>query len=254
MDSFRLAMCPLDSAIGDADANAKSILDYSGKAAEAGCRVICFPEASLSGYTTTDSLVLSEDDPRVREIVAFSKNIAICFGFFESKDGKKYITQYYCDKGKVVGIYRKAHLGMREVGVFEPGSSLNVIETDIVKTGISICWEAHYPEVSLTYRLRGAELILMPFASPLPHERRIRLWDTIVPARASDNRVFAAACNCDGKSTYCAAPDGSVLEPGVHQGFDVFDLDSSIYYKYRTGKETMSNIDYVSHRRPELYE
>lgn len=254
MDGFKLAMCPMVSDIGNTDANAEYIISVSERAKACGCRLVCFPEASLTGYTTSSPPSVREDDPAIRKITQASDGIAICFGFNEDSGEGLFITQAVCENGKTVGRYRKTHLGMREIGVFGPGDSLDVISVEPSRIGISVCWEAHFPEIAGTYRRRGAEVILMPFASPLPHERRIRLWNTVVPARAADNRVYCAACNCDGESVFCASPDGSVLEGEDHGDFVIFDMEPSIFMKYRTPPETMSNIDYVPHRRPELYD
>ena len=42
---------------------------------------------------------------------------------------------------------------------------------------------------------RGAELLLMPYASAMSGERCRAHWTVHLPARASDNGAFVAACN-----------------------------------------------------------
>ncbi len=105
------------------------------------------------------------------------------------------------------------------------------------------------------YRFEGAELILNPTASGLPSERRMSIWRRIVPARADDNRVFYAACNCDGSSTLCCGPDGTELESEtIGECLVKYTLNGAAVDKYRTPEETMRNIDYPKHFRPELYD
>ena len=94
----------------------------------------------------------------------------------------------------------------------------------------------------------------MPAASNLDFDRRIASWKTLLSVRASDNRVFVAACNSDGRATLCASPDGNVMDFVETEGYDIYDIDSSLYDRYRSDKETMQNIRYQAHRRPELYQ
>ena len=253
MMDFKLAMAPMVSDTGDIDANAHRISDLAEDAANCGCGMICLPEASLTGYTSSDPQSVKAGDMRIAEIADMSEDIDIVFGFIEETDDGLYITQALCRDGDVAGTYRKTHLGMREVNVFKAGDELPVFEADFARTGIALCWESRFPEIAGTYAGKGAELVLMPAASNLDYDRRVSSWNTLLSTRASDNRVFVAACNNDGRAVVCASPDGSIMGGIQHGGFIVFDIDSSLYAKYRTGEETMRNIRYQAHRRPELY-
>ena len=254
MKAFKLAMSPMVSDSRDIDSNAHRICDLAEDAANMGCSMICFPEASLTGYTSSDPASVKADDLRIAEIADMSEDIDIVFGFTERADDGLYITQAVCSHGEVIGTYRKTHLGMREVKVFKAGDALPVIETDNAKIGIALCWESHFPEIAGTYDHKGAELVLMPAASNLDFDRRIASWKTLLSARATDNRVFVAACNFDGRATLCVSPDGRIVKNTETEGYDIYDIDPSLYDKYRTGEETMHNIRYQAHRRPDLYQ
>lgn len=253
MKSFKLAMSPMVSDMNDLDANAHRISDLAEQAGNCGCRMICFPEAALCGYTTSEPKAVKADDLRIAEIADMSEDITIVFGFIEKADDGLYVSQAVCRDGDVAGLYRKTHLGMREVKTFKPGDSLLVFETDEAKIGLALCWESHFPEIAGTLARKGAELILMPAASNLDYDRRVASWSTLLSTRASDNRAYVAACNCDGRATVCTSPDGKVMGGMQNDGFTVYDIDPSLFDKYRTGEETMHNIRYQAHRRPELY-
>lgn len=252
MKSFKLAMSPMVSD-RDIDANTHRISDLAEQAGNAGCKMICFPEAALTGYTTENPQTVNAEDLRIAEIADMSEDIDIVFGFLEKADDGLYITQAVCMDGDVVGMYRKTHLGMREVNAYRAGKELPVFETDNARIGIALCWESHFPEIAGTYERKGAELILMPAASNLDYDRRMASWDNLMYTRATDNRTFVAACNNDGRAAICFAPNGESAEGKQYDGFTVYDLDSDVYRKYRTGGETMHNIRYQAHRRPELY-
>ena len=170
---------------GDVRTNSESMMGSIECAKENHCDIICFPEACLSGYSTKECEPI--DEHSIQRIVDLSDDITIVFGAFEGDDGI-YITQYICEDGRIIGRYRKTHLGMNETR-FKPGDSLPVFRLNDITIGIQVCWELHFPQITATYRSKGAALVLNPFASGLPPERRMSLWRRIVPARADDNRI-----------------------------------------------------------------
>ncbi len=254
MKTFKLAMSPMVSDKRDIDANAHRISDLAEQAGNSGCKMICFPEAALTGYTTDSPQAVKAEDLRIAEIADMSEDIDIIFGFIEDAEDGMYVTQAVCQDGDVTGMYRKTHLGMREEKVFRAGGSLPVFETEHARLGIALCWESHFPEIAGTYGHKDAELILMPAASNLEFDRRVASWSSLLATRASDNRTYVAACNCDGRATLCASPEGKVMGGIQHDGFTVYEIDPSQYEKYRTGEETMHNIRYQAHRRQDLYQ
>lgn len=238
---------------GDFEGNLSIITESIRKAVASGCDIICFPEACITGYSTKNIFTMSEDSDCMNALSDISKEITIVVGGFEKAD-KDFITQFVFSDGRIVGRYRKTHLGMNET-MFEAGNILQIFEADGYRMGIQLCWEIHFPQITAKYRNQDAILILNPTASGLPPERRMSLWRKVIPARADDNRLFYAACNCDGSSVLCCGPDGSEIE-GKEIGDHLFryDLDLSLVEKYRTPEETMRNIDYPKHFRPELYD
>ena len=238
---------------GDFEGNLSMITESIRKAVASGCDIICFPEACITGYSTTNVFTVSEDSDCLKALSDISKEITVVIGAFEKAD-KDFITQFVFFDGRIIGRYRKTHLGMNET-IFEAGNILQVFEADGYRMGIQLCWEIHFPQITAKYRNQDAILILNPTASGLPPERRMSLWRKVIPARADDNRLFYAACNSDGSSVLCCGPDGSEIE-GKEIGEHLFryDLDLSKVEKYRVPEETMRNIDYPKHFRPELYD
>lgn len=196
MKNTRIALvqiCPLP---GEADGNARKILAFAQEAASAGAELVLFPECSLSGYSSDPDrdLSLSRDDAILRGIRERCRDlgIAVCFGYAERGPEGCFITQELTsDQGSV--FYRKTHLGSREKAVFSAGSAFPLSPAP-VSAAMQLCWESHIPEISTLERAQGAELLLFPYASPMSGEKCSENWAHL-PARASDNGVFAAACN-----------------------------------------------------------
>ncbi len=50
---MKIAVCQINTTVGDFDGNVAKILENLGKAKEAGCDVALFPELTLTGYPPT---------------------------------------------------------------------------------------------------------------------------------------------------------------------------------------------------------
>jgi predicted amidohydrolase len=72
--------------------------------------------------------------------------------------------------GKLAGIYRKVHPIEDAPGVFEggvtPGAAYPVFECDFGRLGILICWDMSYDEAWAALAAGGAEIVVLPSASP----------------------------------------------------------------------------------------
>ena len=265
MDRLRLAMACINSRVGDINRNAGTMISYMERAAESEADLICFPELCLTGYSMPRSFeyCLGEDSPAVGRIADASKELGLCtvFGYADSGRG---IAQTVTENGKIVGTYRKTHLGLKEKECAAAGDSLPVFRTSKAVIGIQLCFESHFPEISGTLASKGADIILMPHASGLAADRRKTTWNKILPARAYDNAVFVATCNLAGDSgtgtvfgggSCVFGAEGDLLaEDYGGECLLVCDLDGSRQEELRTsGNRDMRSLYYLSRRRPELY-
>ena len=253
-DNIVLAMDCNRYVPGDIEGNLSIVSESIRKAVASGCDIICFPEGCITGYSTKEITTISEDSECMKALSEISKEITIVIGGFEKETDDMFITQFVLRDGRIVGRYRKTHLGMNET-MFEEGNMLNVFDAGRCRIGIQLCWEVHFPQITAKYRNQGANLILNPTAIGMDTARRMSLWRKVMPARADDHRIFYAACNCDGSSTLCNGPDGSEIErEEIGSCLFRYVLDFSKIDKYRTPEEGMGNIDYPRHLRPDLYD
>lgn len=265
MKPVRLSMVSMNSALGDAEGNLSRMLALCDSAVSGGADIVCFPELCLSGYSMPGSAdaVMSADSPAVGAVVDKSREsgVCICFGFVDHGPS---IAQAVVEGGRVLGVYRKTHLGEREAGVMVPGDRLDVIRMSKAVLGVQICWEAHFPEISCTYALKGADIILMPFASNLRGERRRSSWDRILPARAYDNTVYVGACNgygptgsgteLGGGAAIYDARGNKLAEDFSGECIVTADLDPEPLEVIRAeGYVSMKDVYFLDKRRPEIY-
>src|SRR6478672_7693961 len=105
--------------------------------------------------------------------------------------------------GKLLGVYRKNHIPLNTIFYeklyFKPGNlGYPVFDTRFGKIGILICHDRHYPEGARALALNGAEIVLIPSATPDKSLSR-KVWEKELCAHAIFNEYFVAGLNRTGK-------------------------------------------------------
>lgn len=124
--------------------------------------------------------------------------------------------------GSLVGKHRKTHLfdidipggiTFKESDTLTSGDSLTVVDTDVGRLGVGICYDIRFPELAAIYASRGAHMVIYPGAFNMTtgpvH------WELLQKARAVDNQMFIAACSParDDRAGYVAWGHSSVVGP-----------------------------------------
>ena len=262
MKNVRLTMVQMRSLVGSPQSNFETIERIVESNSDSD--IVCFPEMCLSGYTSLDPerYCLDPGDDIINMIHKLSSDTdtAIVFGYIERTSEGLFLRQEIADSGNI-HFYRKSHLGQKESELFIPGNELPVFDVKGVKLCIHLCTESHVPDICSTYRSKGAELALIPFANGISSQRRKEVWHSYLPARACDNGMFVACCSAIGDNgtgtvfgggLITLGPKGNVIDE--YYGDDEHSITMDIGGKLpRDGPETMSNISYYDRRRPELY-
>ena len=260
MEKISIALAQTRPVPGDTKANAEKTAGYIKDAASKGADLVMFAECSLTGYAPERAveLAVSFEDDALQGLRALSAGlgIALCIGYMERSKEELFIAQELCFGGKST-VYRKTHLGSKEALFFSEGSAFPVAEIPVI-TGMQLCWESHLPQISAVYRGQGAQLLLFPYASGMSGERCLENWSVHLPARASDNGCFAAACNLLKK------------EGALGGGMAVWDAKGKLIAGYcgtdehlmlcgiggplpRETGDDMHSISYFDRIRPELF-
>lgn len=266
MRAMRVAAVPMQSAIGDVQGNLARLVALVGQAAQAGCDLLVLPEACLTGYSSAraDEIAVDAGCEACRELerAAQGAGVAVCYGFVErNPQGRPFVTQVVCDGASAL-VYRKTHLGQREQEAFAAGDDLPVAQVAGACVGVHLCWESHLPQVAATLRAKGAELLLVPYASGCTGQRRAQTWNRYLPARAYDNGAFVVAVNsvreradgtlCGGGVMVCA-PDGQVLAEDYGLGGRMLTVDLDGLLPRDNPDGGMRAASWFAARRPDLY-
>lgn len=162
--------------------------------------------------------------------------------------------------GKLLGVYRKTHIPMSslfyEKLYFKPGNlGYPVFDTRYAKIGLVICHDRHYPEGARAVALGGAEILLIPSATP-DKSLSVPVWEKELCAHAIFNEFFVAGLNRVGKEgNYVYYGRSVVFDPGgelvAQAGRDeevlIADCDLELITKRRRAWQ------FYRDRRPDTY-
>ncbi len=100
--------------------------------------------------------------------------------------------------GELRGVYRKTHpFGIERAdrgGWVTPGDDVLVVDTELGRIGVIICFDGDYPELARITAIKGAEILCRPSALL----RSADLWELTNRARAYDNHVYVIGANATG--------------------------------------------------------
>lgn len=254
------------SSVMDINANLISVRAFAAQAQQMGCEVVCFPECFLTGYSPEYAFdrAIKPDSEILQKVSATAREFGIdlLVGYMEHCDDFYYIAHSLFRSDGTRAVYRKSHLGQKEQKYFTAGDRLEVFSlSNGMRVGLQICVETHYPDITQTLALKGAEIIFAPHAVPQVAGDREKIWNKYIPARSYDNRVYYACCNLwDGErfggGCLVTDPRGDC----VAACFDskpqllVCDIDLRLAAYYRIPGDKHATQYYPAKRRKELYE
>jgi len=202
----------------DVDANLAVCRDLVARAAAAGAQLVVLPEcfAFLSRREEQKLAVAEVIDPdRPGPVLAATAAMAaehrvwlIGGGMAERRPEDADPTRVYNTAvvfdptGRLVETYRKIHLfdvdipggaTLRESdSTFggDPGSP-KIVDAELAKIGLSICYDLRFPELYRELVDRGAEIVVVP--SAFTAHTGAAHWHILLRARAIENQVFVIA-------------------------------------------------------------
>ena len=188
--------------------------------------------------------------------LAQEHRVWLCGSMLEERDGQLYnCLALYSPQGELAGVYRKIHLFrlMNEHQYLTPGEALTLLDLPWGKTGLAICYDLRFPELSAPMlwpapsswssrrngRTHGAPTGV-PCCGHAPSKTRSSWRPAIGSARAKADAFFGASAVID--------PWGEALiEGGETEALLTVRVDLSQVGAVR------QRIPVFDDRRPELY-
>ena len=284
---MKLSLIQMNSG-NDRDSNVARACDFIDQAAREKPDLIVLPEffnnLYFAQYRDYKYVQWAEKDDgftitRIKEKAKQHSVYIIATIYEQDQPGICFDTAMVIDQqGQVIGKYRKTHpAGYRalELIYYRYGSKYPVFEIHDWKVGIVICYDLHFPESARCVTLNGAELIIVPFASPvgylspdsssLPDSAGpdsidktgwLSRWNARMTCRAIENIAFLAPCNHtgqEGDAVFCGSsrivdPKGEIIvDAGEEEKVITAELDRQFLINAR------QTTPFLRDRRPHLY-
>ncbi|RMB85267.1 carbon-nitrogen hydrolase family protein [Streptomyces shenzhenensis] len=262
---MRIALSQLTTG-PDPDKNLRLVEEWTRRAADAGARVVVFPEATMACFGTPLAPLAEPLDGRwadgVREIARATGTVVVAGMFTPAPDGRVANTLLATGPG-VEASYDKIHLydafGYRESDTVAAGSRTAAVDVDGVRLGLATCYDVRFPELFRAHADAGAAAVLLS-ASWGAGPGKADQWELLVRARALDATVWLAAVGQADPGTppgpaptgighsRVVGPDGTVRHAlGAAPELLVADLDTDEVAAVREKTSVLAN------RRPELW-
>src|SRR5687767_6112244 len=184
--ALTICTAQLNVTVGDMAGNAQKIIAAARTAYERGARLVVTPELSICGYPAEDLLLrpafISACDDAVKTVareLAGLKGLHVVVGHPHGTAirGKsvqvqqRYNAASVLCEGKVIETYAKRELPNYQVfdeyRYFTRGQGTCVFQVEDVNVGLLICEDAWFEEPAQLARVSGAQLLVVPNASPM---------------------------------------------------------------------------------------
>ncbi|MDP9039081.1 MAG: acyltransferase [Acidobacteriota bacterium] len=249
------------------------------QAAAGGAEIVCLQEIFYGPYfcaeqTTRwyDSTERVPDGPTVQLMCGLAKElgVALVVPVYEvEEEGVFYNTAAVIGRdGGYVGKYRKTHIpqvapGFWEKFYFRPGNLGYpvfdlTLRAGVVKVGVYICYDRHFPEGARALGLNGAEIVFNPSATVAGLSES--LWKLEQPAHAVANGYFVGAINRVGTEepwrigefygqSYFCSPRGRIVAEGSRDKDEIVTADLDL----DEIAEVRRTWQFFRDRRPDMY-
>lgn len=268
MNNFKIALIQMYSEYDHVQGNIERAEKYVREAAQKGAKLIALPEMFNTGVDFNNMKEGMEkyaertDGPTLNHFLKLAAELKVhmlCPVLVDVGEKQWENTAFLIDdEGTLLGRYAKTHPVGDERMYLQRGVKYPVFDTKLGKIGITICYDACFPETSRLLALNGAELILIPSAWRGSHYFK-EWWDINIQCRAIDNLCYVAAINqsgCTGDGTGMYAGKSQIINPiGQIQAMAGIEEETIIYgdiYMDRVKAEREFNTVLID-RHPEDY-
>ncbi len=178
------------------------------EAATKGAEVVALPEYFNFLGPDKEKISQAEEIPgptieRLMDKATQHKIYILCGSILEkgTEPNKAFNTSVLINpQGEIIAKYRKIHLfdvkikeGViyQESATIQRGEEIVTADTELVKFGLSICYDLRFPELYRKLTFNGAQVIFVPAAFTLYTGKDH--WESLIRARAIENQVYIIA-------------------------------------------------------------
>lgn len=245
---MKIAIAQINLILGDLDGNVAKLVQQAEAAHRQGAALIVTPELALCGYPPEDLLFrhdfrLACQDALARLAAQIGEiGIPMVVGhphLVRADDGRErlYNGASLIRHGRVVHTYLKQRLPNYQVfdekRYFESGHRWFVFELDGTRIGVLICEDVWYPQQVAATVKAGADLIVVPNASPYDIKKLETRYDVV------KSRV--AECNVPILYAHWVGGQDELVFDGASFGIN---RDGSVGYQEKQFEEALGIVEF----------
>ena len=269
--SFKVAVCQMQ-VVDDKQINVEKAVDFIGKSASKRADLVVLPEMFNCPYENEKFPLYAETRKSSETLKAVSgaardHGVYLVAGSIPERDEDKiYNTSFIIDPhGKIIGSHRKIHLfdvdipggiTFKESDTLSAGDRLTVLETDLARIGVAICYDIRFPELSRLLALEDVELMVLPGAFNMTTGPAH--WKTLIKSRAIDNQFYVVAASPaqDVSTSYIAYGHSMVVGPWGSVLAEAGNFEEIIYADIRLDRieEVRRELPVLLNRRTDIYD
>lgn len=218
MEMLQIALIQASILRKSPEANQEALLAEAARSAENGAKLVILPELwNVSFPRGTGEIPPQAEKTALSELCRtarrFGAGIVAGSMAVRSENGMVNRCHVIGPDGKILLAYDKIHASPFDFGAgpFNPGSTLGLFRLFGWKAGLLICFDMEFPEQCRSLVENGAEMLIVVGAWPSDH---VRIWRTMLAARAMENQVFAVGVNrCDSSPFVRFGGHSLVVDP-----------------------------------------
>jgi len=262
-DFLRVAICQINTVVGELDGNVQLALDALAEAESAGADLAVMPEMTITGYPPEDLLLkpgfVAASRAALDKFAAATNRCAAVIGFADGAEsdhldhrwvpGTDGMVRYsngvwnavaVCAGGRVAGTYHKRHLPnydvFDEMRHFRPGDgSMSLFEIAGFPVGVTLCEDAWIPDGPVSQLASGgARLVINVNGSPF-REDKAAVRESVIRQRVSEAGIPVVYANLVGGQdelvfdggSFVVGSDGDVVArcSQFERSVDVIDIE-----------------------------
>ena len=208
MPPFFIALSQSNPVLGDLSKNVQLITEAAQLAANKGAKLLLTPELSLTGYPPEDLLLrdafiqaVDQQLTVLTEALAAYPDLRVIVGHPKRTETGLQNMASVLYRGDIIASYAKQklpnHEVFDEVRYFVPGNDACVFDIDGTKVGLIICEDAWHASAAAQAKHHGAQLLVIPNASPY-HVEKQSLREDVAKARVVETGLPLIYLNAVG--------------------------------------------------------
>jgi predicted amidohydrolase len=267
---LKLALCQMQ-VVDNKNLNVKKALQMIKESSKEDIQLVILPEMFNCPYENSKFEEYAEymdASPTLKSMssAASKFDIHLVAGSIPEKtDEGIYNTSFVFDnQGEIIGFHRKMHLfdidvpgkiTFKESDTLKSGNDITVVNTELGKIGIGICYDIRFPELSRIMALKGADILVFPGAFNMTTGPAH--WETLIRTRAIDNQVFVAAVSPapNNNANYVAYGHSMVCNPWG-EVLSIAEFEENIIYAeidLKSEQEIREELPLLKNRRSDIY-